>query len=86
MVISADDTYELEDKSRGPVQLAFDSGHRPHLGHASRISSAFKTASFLRRNGSRAGVFLDEVIAQLPVAAQKNRTFKSLKRSRWRGL
>jgi hypothetical protein len=29
MVITADDTYELEDKSRGPVQLAFDSYHRP---------------------------------------------------------
>lgn len=29
MLITAADTYELEDKSRGPVQLAFDSYHRP---------------------------------------------------------
>ena len=29
MLITADDAYELEEKSRGPVQLAFDSYYRP---------------------------------------------------------
>jgi hypothetical protein len=44
VLITAADTYEFEDKSRGPVQLAFDSYHRPPaaLGARKQDSSAFK--------------------------------------------
>jgi hypothetical protein len=77
MLITADDTYELEDKSRGSVQLALDTYHRPPAALGAReqdFLSPSKQPPFCGENGSRAGVFLTWVIAQLPVAAQKNRT------------
>jgi hypothetical protein len=76
MLITADDTYELEDKSRGPVQLALDSYHRPPaaLGAREQDFLGLQNSLHCGETGSRAGVFLTGVIAQLPVAAQKNRT------------
>jgi hypothetical protein len=68
MLIIADYAYELENRSRRPVQLALDSYHRPPaaLGACEQDFLSLQNSLPCEEDGQRAEVFLS--FLRLPVA------------------